>query len=83
MEPKWNGWKEGIISEDLRSISGGTGHKKGDTVRYRRKKTIPDRDGMRLTEYEWHYMDTNNYNLVRSWERIIEGLPKIREPWKD
>ncbi len=79
MEPKIRGWKEGIITKDLKSV-GGAGHKKGDTVRYRRFKTSPDTDGFRLTYYEWHYVDVNNYNLVRCTEVIIEGVDYYKEP---
>lgn len=81
MKPKQKGWKEGIISEDLKSL-GGITHKKGSLVRYKRVKTIKDKDGFKLTDYEWHYIDENNYNLVRTNKLIIEGLEKIIEPYK-
>lgn len=81
MRPKLRGWKEGVITKDLMSV-GGSGHKKGDTVRYKRHKTLPDSDGFRLTEYEWHYLNTDNYNLVRTIEVIIEGVPYHKEPYR-
>lgn len=81
MEPKIRGWKEGIITKDLKSV-GGPGHKEGDIVRYRRFKTYPDADGFKLTDYEWHYVDTNNYNLVRCTELIIENVEYHKEPYK-
>lgn len=80
MKPKLRGWKEGIITRDLRSAGGGM-HKKGSLVRYKRKKTIEDSDGFRLTKYEWHYLDENNYNLIRSIELTIEGEPYKKEEY--
>ena len=77
MKPKTRGWNEGIISEDLVGL--GYTHKKGSLVRYKRKKTLPDPDGFLLTNYEWHYLDENNYNLIRHFKRMIEGLPNINE----
>lgn len=81
MKPKQRGWKEGIISEDLNAYGGG-GHKKGSLVRYKRVKSQKDSDGFKLTDYEWHYIDENNYNLVRTTKLIIEGLEKIIEPYR-
>ena len=81
MKPKMHGWKEGVKSEDLNGF-GGVTYKKGDTVRYKRVKTLPNKDGYKMTDYEWHYLDENNYNLVRTTKRIIEGLEKIIEPNK-
>lgn len=73
---KIRGYKEGIITQDL--ISGyGNGFKKGDVVRYRRYKTIADADGFRTAQYEFHYLDENNKNLVRSTKLIIEGEEPI------
>ena len=80
MRPKIRGWNEGIISRDLYSV-GGSGFKKGDVVRYRRFKTMLDEDGHKWTEYEWYYVDTNNYNLVRTIEKIIEGEEYVKEPY--
>jgi hypothetical protein len=69
---KIRGYKEGIITQDL--ISGyGNGFKKGDVVRYRRYKSLADADGFRTSEYEFHYLDENNQNLVRSTRLLIEG----------
>ena len=79
MRNKLKGWSEGIISRDL--ISFGYTHKKGSIVRYKRYKTQPYNDGFKLTQYEWHYLDQNNYNLVRTTERIIEGVEYIKEPY--
>lgn len=80
MKPKRRGWSEGVMSEDLRSLGGYT-HKKGTVVRFKRIKTVPDADNTKLTEYEWHYMDQDNYHLIRSIERTIEGLPHIKEKY--
>lgn len=74
------GYKKGIISEDLNSV-GGSGHKKGDVVYYKRYKTRPDRDGFKLTDYEWHYLNENKTNLVRSSRLMIEGIEKFQEPY--
>jgi hypothetical protein len=79
MKPKLKGWKEGIISEDLCGFN--YTHKKGSLVRYKINKTQPDSDGFRLTEYEWHYLDENNFNLIRSVRKIIEGEKYIVEPY--
>jgi hypothetical protein len=78
MRPKIRGWKEGIISEDL--VGFGFTHKKGSLVRYKRYKTFADSDGFRLTAYEWHYLDENNRNLIRTTRKIIEGEDFIIEP---
>lgn len=75
---KQRGYNEGVISEDLTNGYGFT-HKKGSIVRYKRKKSIRDKDGFRLTEYEWWYLDENNMNLIRTTKRLIEGLPIIKE----
>lgn len=72
------GFKKGKLSDGLQSI-GGIGHKKGDTVYYRRMKRIPDKDGFILSHYEWHYLDTEMTNLVRTFKRTIEGLPVLTE----
>lgn len=77
MKPKIRGWSEGIISKDL--VGFGYTHKKGSLVRYKRKKSVRDSDGFILTNYEWHYLDENNYNLIRHFERIIDDLPNIKE----
>jgi hypothetical protein len=71
MKPKIRGWKEGIIIEDLRSM-GGFIHRKGSTVRYKRHKDY-DSDGYWTGKYEWHYLDTENYNLIRSDELLINN----------
>lgn len=77
---KRRGWQEGVITEDLKSVGGYT-HKKGSIVRFKRHRTQPDKDGFKLTKYEWHYLDQNNYNLVRTYERIVEGFDYIKEPF--
>ena len=63
MKPKLHGWKQGILTKDLRNV-GGSGHRKGDTVRYRRYKVYADKDGFKYSDHEWHYLDTNNYNCL-------------------
>jgi hypothetical protein len=77
---KERGWNEGLLSEDLTNGHGFT-HKKGSVVRYKRKKTISDKYGLKLTEYEWWYLDENNRNLIRTKSRLIEGLPIIKESY--
>lgn len=74
------GYKKGIITEDLCSV-GGTGHKKGDTVYYRRYKTQPDKDGYKYSDYEWHYVNEEGKNLVRTTKVIIEGVEFRQEPY--
>ena len=76
MKPKWRGWKEGTITEDL--ISGGGSlegkkpeHKKGDLVRYKRYKNL-DEKGIWHGKYEWHYINLDNFELVRSSRLIID-----------
>lgn len=77
MKTKIRGWKEGILSEDLRSI-GGTMHKKGSTVRYRRFRELDTETGFYTDNYEWHYLDTENYNLIRSHELLIEPNTQVK-----
>lgn len=79
MKPKRIGWNEGVMSEDL--VGFGFTHKKGSTVRFKRYKTMEDKYGKVSTKYEWHYMDQNNYNLIRSTRRMIEGLPFLQEEY--
>lgn len=69
IKPKIRGWKEGVITEDLMSV-GGTVHRKGSIVRYKRCKTIED-DRV-LGKYEWHYLDQSNFNLIRSHELLVD-----------
>jgi hypothetical protein len=69
IKPILKGWKEGILTKTLRSL-GGTVLSKGSIVRYKKQKTIGD-DRI-LGEYEWHYLDQSNYNLIRSHELLIE-----------
>lgn len=70
MKPKIRGWKEGTLSEDLRSIGGGAVHRKGDRVRYKRHKSIGD-DRL-VSDYQWYYLDLNNFNLIRDRRLLIE-----------
>ena len=70
IKPKWRGWKEGILTEDLRN-GYGQELKKGSTVRYRRYLTRgSDKAHGR---YEWHYMNQSNTILIRMMELLIEG----------
>ena len=73
MKPKYRGWKEGILSQDIRSW-GGTVHRKGDLIRYKRKKAYGE-DGYWTGKFEWHYLNTDNYELIRLSESefFIEG----------
>lgn len=70
MKPKIRGWKEGVITQDLRSMGGFT-HRKGSTVRYKRHKEY-DSDGYWTGEYQWYYVDTDNYNLIRTSELLVD-----------
>ena len=73
MKPKLKGWKEGVMTEDL--IGFGCKHTKGSTVRYKRYKQLcnPKRGVFRSGDgYELHYIDLNNYNLIRSTRFLIE-----------
>lgn len=86
-KPKMKGWKEGVIGFDLRSMGGGK-HKAGSTVRYRKYKSYPDKDGYRHSFQEYHVLDLENYNLVRTTKLMIDGvqLPDLRkeyEEWKN
>lgn len=75
IKPKTRGWSEGIMKEDLRSV-GGTTHKKGSIVRYRKIKVL-DENNCYTSEYEYHYVDQSNYNLVRGGEILLaEPLKK-------
>lgn len=69
---KLHGWKEGKLSKDLFTAFG-TSLKKGQTVRYKKFKSVPDKDGFRFSEYEYHYVDTDNQNLIRCTRLIIDG----------
>ncbi len=69
MKPKIRGYKEGTMSEDLRSFN--SIHKKGDAVRYRLLNKVPDEAGRIFGKRrEYHYLDLNNMNLIRS-ERLL------------
>lgn len=80
MKPKTRGWHEGILSISLTNGFGVT-LEKGSIVRYRRFKSLRDKDGFKLTMYEWHYLNEDNQNLVRTSSRTIEGLPLIKEEY--
>ena len=76
METKRRGWKEGIMTKDLAGFNGNTIHTKGSLVRYRKIRSVPDADGFKHSEFEWHYLDQNNFNLVRTREFLIEDKKK-------
>ncbi len=78
MKSKIRGWKEGILTRTLTSV-GGSGHSKGSTVRYRRYKVYVKTGDFRFSDHEWHYIDTDNYNLVRTTQLLIEGEEFIDE----
>lgn len=70
-KPKPNGWKEGILTRELKN-SGST-LRVGEKVRYKRYKKIIWYDtvtGLRrsktIDEYEWYYTNLQNTGLVRS-----------------
>jgi len=69
MKQKIRGWKEGVITQDLRSMGGFT-HRKGSTVRYKRHKEY-DSDSYWTGEYQWYYVDTENNNLIRTSELLV------------
>ena len=79
MEKKLKGWKEGIIGRDLKSM-GGSKHSTGSTVRYRTYKSYPSDGGYRYSFREYHVIDTNNQNLIRTTTLMIDGveLPDLR-----
>ncbi len=64
MKPKIRGYKEGEITQTLKSL-GGTIHVKGSIVRYRRFRN-PQDDG-----YEYHYLDQDNMNLIRDYKLLV------------
>ena len=69
MKPKIRGWKEGVLKEDLNSM-GSFSYKKGDTVRYKKCRTIGKDKS--YSDYEYHYTDLNNFNLIRCSKFLIE-----------
>ncbi len=69
VKPKWRGWKEGVLTKTLRSV-GGTVLLEGSIVRAKRRKAY-DEDGSWTGEYEWHYIDQTNYNLIRGDDNIL------------
>ena len=71
IEPKMRGWKEGVLNRDLRAV-GGHGFKKGDTVRYKRYKVYDLETMCSTNEYEWHYLNQQNKELIRTSEFLIE-----------
>lgn len=73
-------WKEGRMSKEIRSV-GGCMLSKGQKVKYARIKTIPDADGMKLTEYEYHYVAKDRSCMVRTTSLTIEGRPEIKEKY--
>jgi hypothetical protein len=69
MKPKIRGWKEGVLTQDLRAFGGSILYK-GETVRYKRYKSWNDLhcwDG----RYEYHYTNLENNCLIRSNELLI------------
>ena len=68
-KPKIRGWKEGVITKDLTSM-GGTVHKKGSIVRYKKFKSVDD--DVLVSKYQYHYLDQSNHNLVRSHELLVD-----------
>lgn len=78
MKPKIRGWKEGVLTKDILSYGDSLAgrkysHKKGSVVRYRRFKVYDSETNTWTGKYEWHYLDQNNYNLVRMSELFIKG----------
>lgn len=71
IKPKWRGWKEGVITQDLISC-GGSSHKKGDTVRYKRCRRYDYEDNTWRGEFEYHYVNQQNYNLIRCSKLLIK-----------
>ena len=83
-KPKLHGWKEGVIGRDLRSF-GNSKRKAGETVRYRRYKVYPDKNGYRYSFHEYHVVNLDNYDLIRTTNLMIDGveLPNLREEYKE
>jgi len=71
MKPLMKGWKEGVITKDLVSV-GGNIHKKGSIVRYKKYLINDELKEYSSHKYEWHYLDQDNSNLIRSSELLIE-----------
>lgn len=80
MQPKQKGWKEGVLSVDLKSYGGG-GHRKGQTVRYKVRRTIPDADGFKHTDFQYWVVNLDNMELVRTSSLKIDGVELV-DYWK-
>lgn len=83
-KPKWHGWKEGVMGRTLRSF-GDSRHKAGDRVRYRKYKSYPDKDGYKHSDYEYHVVNLDNCELIRTTNLMIDGveLPNFREEYEN
>lgn len=83
MQNKIRGFKEGILLESITSVGGFT-HKKGSKIRYKKYKCYADKDGYLFSDYEYHILDENNYNLIRTTRLLIEGvnLPDLRKEFE-
>ena len=83
MKPKIRGYQEGVLDEEIRSVGGGK-HRKGDVVRWRKYKVYPDKDGYKFSDYEYHVLDIDNYNLIRTTRLKIKGMeiPDLRKEYE-
>lgn len=81
MKPKFHGFKEGVLLETLRSMGGE--HLKGSTVRYKKYKTIQDKDKWTYSDHEYHVVNLDNMELIRTTKLKIEGveLPDLRQEY--
>jgi len=70
IKPKYKGWKEGVLKQDLIPVVGSP-LKKEQIVRYRRYKVYESTSHTWFGKFEWHYMDQSNSNLIRSSDFII------------
>jgi hypothetical protein len=71
MKPKIRGWKEGTLTRTIENL-GRTKHLKGSTVRYKKHKAWDTERRRWSGKYEYHYVDQDNYNLIRCSELLIE-----------
>lgn len=62
-------WKEGILTQEIKSPSGNT-LRKGELVRWKETIHYPN-GGMRKHKMTYFYVDVNNENLVESNEFLI------------
>lgn len=57
MKPKRIGWKEGVLTKEIRGV-GGQVHKVGDTIRYKKYKTCETSNSTPRTSHEFYVVNT-------------------------